>query len=91
VFAADSRFRLLPGSGYGQAPLEAGHRRPGLGSPLLADGKLTLGSQSSDLFWFRATREKKVLGKTSLDGRLSPRRSWPTAVVRATGEIPLAD
>ena len=40
------------------------------GSPLLADGKLYVGTQSSDVFCFAATREKKVLGKTSLDGAI---------------------
>ena len=40
------------------------------GSPLLADGKLYVGTVSSDVFCLAAGREKKVLGKTSLDGAI---------------------
>ncbi|MGA2497899.1 MAG: PQQ-binding-like beta-propeller repeat protein [Tepidisphaeraceae bacterium] len=40
------------------------------GSPLLADGKLYLGTQSGDLFCLAAARENKELGKTTLDGAI---------------------
>jgi outer membrane protein assembly factor BamB len=39
------------------------------GSPLLADSKVYLGDEEGDLVIFAASKEKKILSKTMVDGR----------------------
>src|SRR5207248_1784575 len=42
-----------------------------ISSPLLADGKLYVGNEQRELICLAASRTKKVLGKTELDGTIT--------------------
>ena len=46
-------------------------KRPIWSSPLIADGKVFLGTDAGDLYVFAASKELKILGKTKLESPIS--------------------
>lgn len=46
-------------------------QRPIWSSPLIADGKVYIGTDAGDLFVFAATKEMKILGKSKLESAIS--------------------
>ncbi|MCX7006261.1 MAG: PQQ-binding-like beta-propeller repeat protein, partial [Kiritimatiellaeota bacterium] len=46
-------------------------KRPIWSSPLIADGKVYIGTDAGDLYTFAAAKEMKLLGKTKLESPIS--------------------